>query len=102
MIERQNGILKNLQQEIKHLKDVGGEKNKREIERKVVQLEKLMEKDEMKNYLNGLENKISYNLYNQLNEFFNPYNHCITFNLKIKNLWITKICLMMLITFHLK
>lgn len=77
MIERQNGVLRNLQQEIKNIRDIGGEKNKQEIAKKVQHLEKLMEKDELKNYLNGLENKISKNLYQQLNEFFNPYNHCI-------------------------
>jgi nitrogen fixation/metabolism regulation signal transduction histidine kinase len=76
MVDRQNGNLRSLKQEIKNLRLLGSEKNKIELERKIEKLEKLMEKKEMNNQLENLQKNIQTNIHHQLNEFFNPYNHC--------------------------
>lgn len=75
-MDRQNGNLRSLKQEIRNLRIIGSEKNKIEIEKKINKLEKLMEKKELTNQMQNLQKQIQKNIHNQLNEFFNPYNHC--------------------------
>lgn len=75
-MNRQNGNLRSLKQEIKNLRLLGSEKNKIELEKKIDKLEKVMEKREMNNQLQNMQKQIQKNIHHQLNEFFNPYNHC--------------------------
>lgn len=81
IVDRQNGNLRSLKQEIRNLRLLGSEKNKIEVEKKIEKLEKLLEKKEMNNQMQNLQKQIQKNIHNQLNEFFNPYNHCNFFNL---------------------
>ena len=76
IVNRQNGNLRSLKQEIKNLRLMGSQKNKIELEKKIDKLEKVMEKKEMNNQLQNLQKQIQTNIHHQLNEFFNPYNHC--------------------------
>lgn len=76
MVERQNGILRSLRQELKNIRQLGDQKQKVEVEKQINKLEKNIEKEEIKKRMNLLEHNIQKNINHQLNEYFNPYNHC--------------------------